>query len=56
MQINSDNSKVNANALERIEELESALREIASYGNKTQGWGQVMARIAKKALGEVLPE
>jgi len=55
-QINSDNSKVNANALERIAELEGALRglledaEVACMESGDDIWSSI--RIAKKALGE----
>ena len=58
-QINSDNSKVNANALERIEELEGALRgliaKIIEQDNiRDQGISESddAVMVAKKALGE----
>ncbi len=52
-QINSDNSKVNVNMLKRIEELESALREIVDklLCNETYD-SRVAKEIAKQALGE----
>ena len=55
MQINSDNSKVNVNMLERIAELEDALREIKNRcaPELDAGWQiEMIERIALKALGE----
>jgi hypothetical protein len=62
MQINSDNSKVNANALERIAELEAALRDIIEYKcvvGKHRDYDQEAfehTEIAKKALGDCNPD